>query len=191
MEFIQRLLPANCYGSDPVKYADLVPAGIVDHFISAKDAHKIGLSNKDPFSVDVCIEILKYYKFSAQILIDRAGNKYQLVPFNKQAWHAGESLLSGRDRCNQWTIGIEHVSTGEPEGSEPAYTEPQIIASIDVHKYLAERYGMRRKNVASHSGVRDAAIRAGILTSKGKTPDKKYDPGPHFPWQRVLAVVPV
>lgn len=190
MEFIQRLLPADCYGSNSAKYADLVPGGIIDHFISATGAAEIGLSNKDPFSVGVCIEILKYYKFSAHILIDRLGNKYQLVPFNKQAWHAGESLLSGRDKCNQWTIGIEHISTGEPFGDEPAYTEPEIIASIEVHKYLAERYGIRQKNTAGHNHVRDAAIRAGILTKQGKTPGKKKDPGAHFPWERILAVVP-
>lgn len=190
MEFIQRLLPANCYGSDPAKYADLVPGGIVDHFISAIDAHKIGLSNKAPFSVGVCIEILKYYKFSAHFLIDRQGNIYQLVPMNKQAWHAGESLMSGREKCNRWTFGIEHISTGEPFGNEPAYPEPQIIASISLHEYLAIRYGIRQKTVGGHDQIRDAARRAGILTKAGKTPDKKYDPGPHFPWQRVLAVVP-
>lgn len=190
MDFIQRLLPENCYGSNPLKYADLVPGGIIDHYISATGAAQIGLSNKDPFSVDVCIEILKHYRISAHILIDRLGNKYQMVPFNKQAWHAGESLLSGRERCNQWTIGIEHISTGEPFGDEPAYTEPQIISSIEAHEYLAIKYGIRQKNVAGHDHVRDAARRAGILTKDNKTPAKKYDPGPLFPWERILAVVP-
>lgn len=190
MEFIQRILPANCWGSNPAKYADLVPGGIINHYISAKGAAEVGLSNKDPFSVDVCIAILEHYRFSAHILIDRLGRKYQLVPFNKQAWHAGESMLSGRDKCNRWTIGIEHISTGEPEGGEPAYTEPQIIASIEVHEYLAALYGIRQKKVAGHNHVRDAAIRAGILTKEGKTPAKKKDPGAHFPWERVLEVVP-
>lgn len=190
MEFIQRLLPANCYGSDPAKHAALVPSGIIDHFISATGAADIGLSNKDPFSVDVCIAILQYYRISAHFLIDRKGNIYQLVPLNKQAWHAGESLLNGRDRCNQWCIGIEHVSTGEPIGNEPAYAEPQVIASISLHEYLAIKYGIKQKNAAGHQHVRDAAIRAGILTKKGATPDKKKDPGAHFPWERILAVVP-
>jgi N-acetyl-anhydromuramyl-L-alanine amidase AmpD len=191
MEFIQRILPANCWGSNPTKYADLVPSGIIDHYISAIDAHKIGLSNKDPFSVDVCIEILKHYRFSAHFLIDRLGNIYQLVPLNKQAWHAGESLLSGRDKCNQWCIGIEHISTGEPFGDEPAYPEPQVIASVSLHEHLAIKYGIKQKNTAGHDHVRDAARRAGILTKDGTTPAKKYDPGAHFPWERILEVVPV
>lgn len=191
MEFIQRILPANCWGSNPTKYADLVPGGIIDHYISATGAREIGLSNADPFSVDVCIEILKYYKFSAHFLIDRKGVIYQLVPLNKQAWHAGESLLNGRPRCNEWCIGIEHVSTGEPVGDEPAFPEPQVISSINLHEYLAIRYGIKQKNTAGHMHVRDNAIRAGILTKKGKTPDKKKDPGAHFPWERILEVVPV
>jgi N-acetyl-anhydromuramyl-L-alanine amidase AmpD len=192
MEFIQRILPTNCYGSNPAKHPDLVPSGIINHFISAIDAHKIGLDSSDPYDVDVCIEILKYYKISAHTLICRKGNVYQLVPFNKQAWHAGESLLNGRPRCNEWCLSIEHISTGKPSiDGDPAYPEPQILASIDVHRYWARKYGIRQKDVAGHEHIRDAARRGGILTRAGEVPAKKHDPGPHFPWARVLEVVPI
>lgn len=49
---------------------------------------------------------------SAHLVIDRDGTITQLVPFNRQAWHAGPSAWNGRNGCNKFTIGFEFVNPG-------------------------------------------------------------------------------
>lgn len=57
---------------------------------------------------------------SAHCLIKRDGEIVQFVSFLDRAWHAGQSSFAGRDRCNDYSIGIEL------EGTEfVAYTEEQ------------------------------------------------------------------
>jgi N-acetylmuramoyl-L-alanine amidase len=46
-------------------------------------------------------------KVSAHIVIDRSGKIYQIIPFNKVAWHAGKSEYGGRNGFNSFSIGIE------------------------------------------------------------------------------------
>ena len=46
-------------------------------------------------------------KVSTHFLIDRAGRVFQLVSCNQRAWHAGVSVWQGRERCNDFSIGIE------------------------------------------------------------------------------------
>src|SRR5690606_10022917 len=111
---------------------------------------------------------------------------YQCVPFHKQAYHAGESMLNGRPNCNEWCIGIEHLSTGDIYRGEPAYTEEQIVTSRAVHRDLMSRYGIERQNIAGHDHVRQAAIIAGMRKRNGDPLSKKFDPGVHFPWHEVL-----
>ena len=44
---------------------------------------------------------------SAHILIRRDGEIVQYVPFHHRAWHVGKSQYQGRERCNDFSIGIE------------------------------------------------------------------------------------
>jgi N-acetyl-anhydromuramyl-L-alanine amidase AmpD len=183
INYVQINLQDNCWG---VSRPDLMPEGIINHYISGIYADQIGLDNRNPFDVDLCIALLKYYKFSAHILIDREGVPYQLVHFSKQAYHAGISLFNGREDCNAWCFGIEHISTGEPYNGEPAFTEAQIETSRAVHRELMEVYNIPRHMVGSHRQIRQAAIDAGMKDRRGRVPPKKYDPGPHFPWGKIL-----
>ena len=50
---------------------------------------------------------------SAHIVIGRAGEVVQLVPFNIEAWHAGESRYKGRSELNHYSIGIELDNLGQ------------------------------------------------------------------------------
>jgi N-acetyl-anhydromuramyl-L-alanine amidase AmpD len=185
MQFIQKPLPPECYS----KYT-LEPEGGLAHFISGIDAHKISLANPDPFDVDLCINILKYYKFSAHVLMDRAGILYQLMPFNRRAWHAGESLLNGREKCNDWCLSVEIISTGQPYKGQPAYTEAQVLSTVRLFSYWKQNHPkITDETISGHDTVRRNAIVAGIKTSKGKTPDIKYDPGPNFPWLRIREAI--
>ena len=104
-------------------------------------------------------------RVSSHLLIDRAGAVTQFVPFDMQAWHAGESSFRGRGRCNEFSIGIEL------EGSDfEAFTDAQYDALTQVTLALARAYpGLNPDRIAGHSDI---------------APGRKTDPGPFFDWRR-------
>lgn len=58
--------------------------------------------NAHPFFAEIA-----HLRVSAHCLIRRDGEIVQYVPFDKRAWHAGVSNYHGRERCNDFSIGIE------------------------------------------------------------------------------------
>ena len=107
---------------------------------------------------------------SSHLLIKRTGEIVQYVPFNKRAWHAGISEYKGREKCNDFSIGIEL------EGSETqAYTDKQYQQLALVSKALLENYPLLSKeNITGH---RDIA------------PGRKTDPGESFNWQTLQSAL--
>ena len=104
-------------------------------------------------------------RVSAHLLIRRDGGLVQYVPFDQRAWHAGVSQFQGRQRCNDFSIGIEL------EGSvNQAYTEQQYQQLTAVTKLLFAHYPqLSRHTIAGHSDI---------------APGRKDDPGPYFNWQQ-------
>jgi N-acetylmuramoyl-L-alanine amidase len=51
-------------------------------------------------------------KASAHLVIGRAGEVFQLIPFDRVAWHAGESKWGWRTGVNKFSIGIELDNPG-------------------------------------------------------------------------------
>lgn len=100
---------------------------------------------------------------SAHIMIDRRGNVTQYVPFNKRAWHAGQSTYGGREKCNDFSIGIEL------EGTEStAYTEIQYKQLATTTEALIRHYpGLSEKRITGHCDI---------------APGRKLDPGDSFDW---------
>lgn len=169
----------------PKKYYDgeMIPEGLIWHGMSAIHADTLGLDNRDPFDVGVNIAILKSMNLSAHGIIDRKGNFYQLVPFSRRARHAGISLLNGRDKCNNWTIGIEFLTlfkTTKEHG--PAYTPEQIKTGLELQAFLTGEFGFKQANIEGHDKVRANAINANMRGTDGGEPKPKPDPGPEFPW---------
>lgn len=104
-------------------------------------------------------------RVSSHLLIDRAGEVTQFVPFNKQAWHAGQSCFRGRERCNEFSIGIEVEGTD----FEP-YTDAQYDSLTEVTMALFRTYpDLNVDRIAGHSDI---------------APGRKTDPGPCFDWER-------
>lgn len=60
-------------------------------------------------------------KVSAHLVVDRDGSVTQMVDFDTVAWHAGKSVLDGRQGCNGFTIGIEIVNPGILNGKGCAW----------------------------------------------------------------------
>src|SRR5690606_9020901 len=57
------------------------------------------------------LERLRGLHVSAHFFIRRNGSIVQHVPTTKRAWHAGVSWFDGRERCNDFSIGIELEGT--------------------------------------------------------------------------------
>lgn len=104
---------------------------------------------------------LRALRVSAHFLIRRGGEVIQFVSANARAWHAGASSFCGRERCNDFSIGIELEGT-DFEPFEPA----QYDALAELTAALRERYPL--SDVAGHEHI---------------APGRKTDPGPFFDWE--------
>jgi N-acetylmuramoyl-L-alanine amidase len=138
-------------------------------------------------------------RVSAHIIVGPDGRIVQLVPFNRPAWHAGKSLWNGRDNVNTWSIGIEITNLGklrlDDDGllktwdnrtvpvsraakmthrleDQPAwwdaYTEMELAVTEELCKTICSHYEI--KEIVGHDDI---------------APERKRDPGPAFPMDRV------
>jgi N-acetyl-anhydromuramoyl-L-alanine amidase len=106
---------------------------------------------------------LRGVRVSAHFVIHRNGALEQFVSCDERAWHAGISSFFGRERCNDFSIGIEL------EGSDTTAFEPAQYATLAaLVKALVARYPVEA--LAGHSDI---------------APGRKTDPGPHFDWARL------
>lgn len=105
-------------------------------------------------------------KVSAHLLIKRDGTCVQYVAFDQRAWHAGVSSYEGRERCNDFSIGIEL------EGTEKTpYTDSQYNQLAEVIQLLLVHYPkLSKQRIAGHSEI---------------APGRKTDPGDFFDWGRL------
>jgi len=114
---------------------------------------------------------------------------YSLVKEEGRAWHAGSSYWAGKTSLNDMSIGIELVNRTycrksteiiPPEriDQEPAslcfypdFAEPQLEILIDLLKGILERHPeVKPTHIIGHADI---------------APQRKIDPGPRFPWQRL------
>ena len=107
---------------------------------------------------------------SAHLLIRRDGSCVQYVPFDKRAWHAGKSVYEGRQRCNDFSIGIELEGTEEIEYTDRQYTQLAAVVSVLLEAYPK----LSPQRIAGHSDI---------------APGRKTDPGASFDWQRFLSLL--
>ena len=58
--------------------------------------------------MDPYFDALRDMRVSAHLVVGRHGEVYQVVEFDKRAWHAGHSEFA-RASCNDFSIGIELI----------------------------------------------------------------------------------
>ena len=119
--------------------------------------------NKLDFKKHPSFESLRYLRVSSHLLINRDGSLIQFVPFNKCAWHAGQSSFDGREDCNKFSIGIELEGT-----VKESFTDQQYAILNDIIGLLKREYPV--KNIVGHSEIAEG---------------RKKDPGPYFEWKRL------
>lgn len=114
---------------------------------------------------------------------------YSLVREEGRAWHAGTSYWAGKTGLNDMSVGIELVNRTYCRKSEaptpvdsadqeparlcfyPDFAEPQFILLVDLLEGILERHPeVKPTHIIGHSDI---------------APQRKIDPGPRFPWQRL------
>ena len=105
---------------------------------------------------------LRGLKVSAHFFIRRDGSVVQFVPTTERAWHAGLSNFKGRERCNDFSVGIELEGSDVDDFCDAQYASLAVLAAA-----IAERHPI--SDVTGHENI---------------APGRKTDPGPHFDWAR-------
>lgn len=110
-------------------------------------------------------------KVSAHYVVREDGGIVQMVSEARRAWHAGLGAWGGAADINALSIGVEIVNGGHP-GGLPPYPDAQVAAVIALARDIVGRWDIRPERVLGHSDV---------------APERKEDPGEHFPWERLAA----
>lgn len=109
-------------------------------------------------------------RVSAHLFVRRGGTVIQFVPFTERAWHAGASCWQGRERCNDFSIGIELEGT-----DRQPYTDAQYRRLVQLCRLLMTAWpALRPERIVGHSDI---------------APGRKTDPGPFFDWARFRALL--
>ena len=106
---------------------------------------------------------IRALRVSAHFLIRRDGEVIQFVSCDRRAWHAGVSRWQGRERCNDFSIGIELEGCDELPFEDVQYARlVGLIGRICAHYPVVA--------LAGHADI---------------APARKTDPGPCFAWRRL------
>ena len=102
-------------------------------------------------------------RVSSHFLLRRDGEIVQFVSCLDRAWHAGLSSWRGRERCNDFSVGIELEGCDYVPFAEIQYS--RLIALLEA---LKKSFPVR--HLVGHNDI---------------APDRKTDPGPFFDWSRL------
>ena len=113
---------------------------------------------------------------SAHYVVREDGVIAWMVAEDKRAWHAGVSKWEGEDDLNSRSIGIEIVNGGHDfpreDGALPPFPDMQVAAVISLCRAILARHDIPPTRIVGHSDI---------------APQRKRDPGEHFPWQHLGA----
>jgi AmpD protein len=114
--------------------------------------------NEHPYYADIYTQ-----KVSSHFLIRRHGELLQFVSCLDRAWHAGISSWQGRERCNDFSIGIELEGSDFDAFESAQYQTLQLLITE-----LKQCYPIQA--IVGHSDI---------------APERKTDPGPYFDWHKI------
>ncbi len=102
-------------------------------------------------------------RVSAHFFIRRDGRVLQLVSCHERAWHAGVSCWQMRERCNDFSLGIELEGDDHADYADAQYQALNLLLTTLQRNFPIE-------SIVGHADI---------------APGRKTDPGPHFDWQRI------
>ena len=124
------------------------------------DVERLFANRLDPRAHPYYAGIAKL-RVSAHFFVRRDGTIVQFVPCAMRAWHAGTSVWRGRERCNDYSVGIELEGTDtRPYTARQYHRLARLVRALQAHYPIG--------HVAGHSEV---------------APGRKTDPGPAFEWR--------
>ena len=118
--------------------------------------------NKLDSSLHPYFEEIAGQTVSSHFLISRQGEVFQFVSTLNKAWHAGLSSFLGREKCNDFSIGVEL----EGDSDHP-FEAIQYQALAKLSRELQVIYP--NLQFAGHSDI---------------APGRKVDPGIQFDWRK-------
>ena len=133
------------------------------------------------------------YEVSSHYLIPEGGDDtysdqikiFQLVDEENRAWHAGISKWEERTNINDQSIGIELVNQAEcsvRQGSQYNYTNNYICLFSEFDSDQIDQLILLLKDILSrHDEIKPTYI----IGHSDISPDRKFDPGPKFPWKKL------
>ncbi|MHB1544377.1 MAG: 1,6-anhydro-N-acetylmuramyl-L-alanine amidase AmpD [Gammaproteobacteria bacterium] len=143
----------------------LPPGRFGQGWVESLFLNQIAMNHPDP-----SLRAVASLRVSAHLLIARDGNLIQFVSFKNRAWHAGISSWSGREHCNDFSIGIEIEGT-----DVQPYETVQYVQLARVILCLRKAYPtLQPEGLVGHS---DIAL------------GRKTDPGPAFDWRRLESLI--
>lgn len=132
-------------------------------FVYGTDAVTQLFTNTLLFDEDAFFEQLRGVHVSSHFFVRRNGEVIQFVSCDEMAYHAGVSRFRGREKCNEFSIGIEI----EGCDFEP-FEDAQYAALNQLIDEICAVYP-----IDSITGHQDIA------------PERKSDPGHFFDWSRL------
>lgn len=172
LELARQLPSPNCDDRPPGTEPDL----IIVHGISLPPGEFAGpwidllFTNALPRDGHPYFATVADLRVSAHLLIRRSGEVVQYVPFVRRAWHAGVSSWQGRERCNDYSIGIE-------------------LEGADHSPYESTQYAMLARVIALLCRAYPRVTPQRIVGHSDVAPGRKSDPGAAFDWPRLRSLV--
>jgi AmpD protein len=172
LECARQVASPNCDDRPP----GLVPELIVVHGISLPPGEFGGpwidllFTNELPRDAHPYFESVADLRVSSHLLVRRDGELVQYVPFHRRAWHAGASSWQGRERCNDFSIGIELEGTDHDPYESVQYAMLGRVIAVLCRAYPT----LSPDRIVGHSDV---------------APGRKTDPGLSFDWPLLRALV--
>lgn len=111
------------------------------------------------------LKALEGMRVSAHFVVDRQGKITQFVPAAMRAWHAGVSSWQGRQRCNDFALGIEMIGDEEHPFTPAQYREAARLCRVLINRFP----GISPERIVGHADI---------------APGRKWDPGRQWDWGR-------
>lgn len=184
---------AVSYLASPHTGGAIQPRFLVIHYTGGSSAAGSIAWFRDPTS-----------KVSAHLVIARDGTITQMVPFDREAWHAGTSRWGSLSGLNRFSIGIELDNAGCLVRSGGKWVSPltrraypDSEVTVAVHKN--DPPGATPSGWHAYSAAQIEAVLAcglalfahyaldDVLGHDDIAPGRKRDPGPDFPMASVRA----
>lgn len=91
-------------------------------------------------------------KVGTHVVIDTDGTRYIMAEPEVVTYHAGLSVLNGREGCNYCTVGIEF----QGNTLVAPLTDDQIASGVEYLLPIIEKYKIPLENIVTHEMVRTA-----------------------------------